>query len=98
MADISRCRYNNILWTIAALLVVDDLVPCQGTDRFNGPGNGKSQGVAVPESLVKLVMDEIIGGIVAHLDFLQDDLALALDFFCRKRGVQKNISQQVDGA
>jgi hypothetical protein len=41
-------------------------------------------------------MDEIIGGILHHVDFLEDYFPFLFDFFRIKYGIEENVGEEID--
>ena len=53
--------------------------------------------MVLPEALREELVDQIVGGVLDHLDLFDDDLLLALDVVGRERRVEHDVRQDVDG-
>src|SRR5512133_990957 len=95
MADIAGSGNDDVIGTVMTLLVSKNHVTGEPADGAFGTENRVPQGMAAPETLVKTIVNGFFRRVVPHLDLLQDDLALPLDFIGRKGGVQKYVRQQI---
>ena len=53
--------------------------------------------MVLPEALREQLVDEIVGRVLDHLDFFEDDFLLALDIVGAERRVEDDVGQDVDG-
>jgi hypothetical protein len=52
----------------------------EGLDGLLRTENRSAERMAFPEMLREQLVDKIVGRVLDHLDFFEDDLLLALDF------------------
>ena len=64
----------------ALLEEADEGVLLETADGFAGAEDGLAERMALPEILHKDFVDERVGIVLVHLDFFEDDAALAGDF------------------
>jgi len=50
-----------------------------------------------PEIPVEKIMDIVIGIILHHIYFLENNLAFLLYFFCVKKGIKEDVRKNIDG-
>ena len=49
-----------------------------------------------PESLSEELVDEVVGGVLDHLDLFDDDLLLALDVVGTEGGIANDVGEDVE--
>ena len=59
--------------------------------------NWPAERVPLPERLREDLVHEVVGRVLDHLDFFEDDLLFALDVDLVKGGSQDDVRQDVDG-
>ena len=57
--------------------------------------NGSAQGVPSPEVLDQQFVDPVLGVVLAHPDFFQDDLALPLDLLGSEDGPEEDVRKDL---
>src|ERR1017187_4374019 len=76
-------------------VIVEDGGPGEGGDSLDRAQDGAAEGVTLPEVLGKGFVDEIVGIILVHLDFFEDDAPLAGDVLWGEGGVEQEVGEKV---
>ena len=74
----------------------DEGVLLEAADGFAGAEDGLAEGMVLPEALGEDFVDEAVGIVLVHFDFLKDDAALADDFLGGEDGVEDEIGEDVE--
>jgi len=93
MGDVSGCGNDHV---VRGVVGVDEIL--QGGffhvfDDVDFTKNGGAHHLIVVGALHALVEDEVIGRVVVHADFLNDNLAFALDFSVGQGGVLNHVAE-----
>ncbi len=75
--------------------IVKQLLATGLFNGFNRPVDRQSKGILLPEILLEKHMDELIGGILHHPDFLNDHALLAVYFRRVKNRLEKKIRKKI---
>ena len=66
-------------------------------DRVARAENRPAERVILPETLREDLVDQIVGRVLHHLDFLDDDLLLPLHVVGIERRVEDDVGEDVEG-
>src|SRR5271169_5396969 len=80
MIEVSGGCYYNSFRVETARDKVEHLLAAGLFNGFNSAIDRQAQWVLLPEIFLEKNMDELIGRVLDHPDFLEDDILLALDF------------------
>ncbi len=97
MLEIAGRRNNDILRGVRTFEVIGQPALINRLDAFLRAENRTAERVAFPEGLREDFVHEIVGRILDHLDFFDDDLLFALDVDLVKCRPQDDVRQNVDG-
>ena len=73
-----------------------DIGPAHPGDRFLGAEHGAFQCVALPQSRRKLLVSNVGGIILVHVDLFEDNVLLRIDFRLTEGGAAHHLGQDVD--
>jgi hypothetical protein len=74
----------------------DQGVLLEATDGLAGAEDGLAERVAFPEILHEDFVDEGVGTVLVHLDFLEDDAALAGNFFRGENRIEDEVGENIE--
>ena len=95
--EIAHGRYDQVARRIRIGKVAAEQIGVERLDGIAGAEDRAAERVVLPEALGEELVDQIVGRVLDHLDLFDDDLLLALDVDRRKRGIEHDIRQDVDG-
>jgi len=95
--QVPRRRDDDVVAAVHVLLVGEDAVAGKAPDAFGVAEDGHAERVPGPEMLVEEIVDQVVGGVLHHVDLLEHDTALLLDLFGIEGGVQEDGGAGVDG-
>ena len=87
---------NDVLGGIGAAEMVAQPLLRERLDALLRPENRPPERVPFPERLRENLVHEIVGRVLDHLDFFEDDFLLALDVDVVEGGTQDDVGQDVD--
>ena len=79
MVEVPGGTDQQALAGVPALHEVDEGVPIERPHRLFRAEDGAAQGMVLPEGLIEQIMDQVVGRILHHVDFLQNDPPLLFD-------------------
>ncbi len=90
-------RDNHVFRNIALSKILLQLRALDPGDRLFCAENRPSQRMVLPEVLDKQFMDQIIGRVLHHLDFFEDNTSFLVDRFGIEAGIHDEIGDEIDG-
>ena len=94
--EVARGRHDEVVGGVDAAEVVAQDGLGQRLHGLARAEDRPAQRVAVPEGLREQLVHEVVGGVLDHLDLLEDHLLLALDVVGVERRVQDHVRQHVE--
>ena len=95
--EVACRRDDQVAADVGAPEVRQQHVAGEAPDRLGRAENRPAERVVAPVLLGEQLVDEIVGSVLDHLDLFEDHLLLALDLVDRKRRVQHQVRQDVEG-
>ena len=80
MIHVSSCTQDYALGMIGSVQVRQNHLSGKTLNSANAAENGPGQGVSIPEGLIEKNVNILIGCILHHIDFLENNLALPFHF------------------
>src|SRR5215471_12100781 len=96
--DAAGAGYDKIGRSVNGAEIVGNAVVIEGRERFRSTKDGAAERMIGPEARYKDLVDEIVGGVLDHVDFFEDDIALAVELVVREQGSGNQIAEQVKGS
>ncbi len=85
--DFSAGGHNEVGGLVVGIDKSDEVILCHGGDAFFVAEDGVSEGLICECGILEVVEDEVVGSVLDHTDFLQDDASFFFYFF----GVVKRV-------
>ncbi len=86
---------DNVSGSEAVRVSVEHGLALEFLYRFFGAQDRLAQGMIFPEILGEDFVDEVVGVVLVHLDFFEDDAALAGDVLGGERRVQNQVGENI---
>ena len=96
MLEVARRRHDQVAADIRFPEVAEQRVLREAADRLGRAENRATERVVGPVLLGEQLVDQIVGGVLDHLDLLEDHLLLAVDLVGRERRMQHQIREDVE--
>ena len=80
----------------ALAIKIPDWIALEALDRVAGAENRAAQRVVFPEILSEDFMDQVVGTVLVHFDFFEDDAALADNVVGGESGIQNQVAEHVE--
>ena len=97
VVEVAGSGEDHVLRGKAALMVAEDGIASEAGDSFGGAEDRTSDGMILPEFSGECFVDEVVGVVLVHLNFFQDDALLALKVGLREVGVKNEVGEDVEG-
>src|SRR5581483_10363306 len=91
--DVSGCRDHHVAGIETLRVSIHHHRLLELTNRFLGAEDGLAERVIFPEILGENFVDEIIGVILIHLDFFEDDATFPPNVFHVEGGIQHQVAK-----
>ena len=97
VSEVAGSRHDHVRRHIGAAEVLAQRLSGEPLDSFLRAENGPAERVSLPEILREELVHEIVGRILDHLDFFEDDFLFATDLVFDERGTHDDVREQLDG-
>ncbi len=97
MVDIAGGGHDNARGPIIPVAPGQHLFAVHGGDQFRGAEDGAAQGMVAIAGALGEIKNQVIGLVIGGGDFLQDDVALALQLIAIKGGFGENVGEDIEG-
>ena len=88
---------HRVVRRVVGVEIVQELVPGDGVYRISGAADVPSQGVIGPDDLVEQDFSPLVGGVLDHVQFFENDASFFFDVLGVEAGVAEHVDEEVKG-